>query len=112
MSIHTGISRIVLGRTSSALVAATTWAVEIPGPVSSRVARPSRKAITANSVTTKSTGRVDVIGSVHFLTIFDVPLATCCIATMTRLAPETRSIAPPIPGTILLGIVQLASLPD
>ena len=68
--------------------------------------------MTASSVTTMSTGRVEVIGSVHFLTIFDAPLAVCCIATMTRLAPDTRSMAPPMPGTILLGIVQLASSPD
>ena len=54
-------------------------------------------------MTTKSTGRVDVIGSVHFFTIFGAPLAVCCIATMTRLAPVTKSMAPPMPGTILLG---------
>ena len=97
--------------TSSASVAAVTCAIDIPGPVSSSVARPSGNAITAISVTTRSTGRVDVIGSVHFLTIFGAPLAVCCIATITRLAPEARSMAPPMPGTILLGIIQLASRP-
>ena len=67
-----------------------------------------RKAITAISVTTISIGRNDVTGNRHFLTIFVTPLAVCCIATMTRLAPVTRSMAPPIPGTILPGIIQLA----
>ncbi len=76
------------------------------------VARPSGKAITASSVTTRSTGRVDVTGSVHFFMIFGAPLAVCCIATITRLAPDTRSMAPPMPGTIFPGIVQLANSPD
>jgi hypothetical protein len=85
---------------------------DTPGPVSSRHAPPSRNTITAISVTTISTGRKDVMGSVHFLTIFETPLAVCCIATITRLAPVTRSMAPPIPGTILLGIIQLARSPS
>ena len=38
-------------------------------------------------------------------------LATCSISTMTRLAPWTRSIAPPMPLTILPGIIQLAMSP-
>ena len=66
-------------------------------------------------MTTKSTGRVDVIGSVHFFTIFEAPLAVCCIATMTRFAPETKSMAPPMPGTILLGdhpVGELSGLID
>jgi len=46
---------------------------------------------------------------VHCLTIFGLPLAVCCIATIARFAPVTKSIAPPIPGTILPGIIQLAS---
>ena len=66
--------------------------------------------MTASSVTIKSTGRNEVKGRVHFFMIFGVPLAVCCIATMT-LAPVTRSIAPPIPGTILPGIIQLARRP-
>ena len=52
-----------------------------------------------------------VSGSVHVLTILGLPLAVCCMATITRLAPVTRSIAPPMPGTILPGIIQLASRP-
>ena len=51
-------------------------------------------------------------GSVHSSTILCVPsLATCSIITMTRLAPCTRSIAPPMPLTILPGIIQLARSP-
>ena len=34
------------------------------------------------------------------------------MATITRRAPVTRSIAPPIPGTILPGTIQLASRPS
>ncbi len=38
-------------------------------------------------------------------------MATCSISTITRLAPCTRSIAPPMPLTILPGIIQLAMSP-
>ena len=33
------------------------------------------------------------------------------MAIMTRFAPVTRSMAPPIPGTIFPGIIQLANRP-
>ena len=82
-----------------------------PGAVSSNVALPSGKPITAMSVTTRSTARAEVSGRLHFGTIFDLPLAACCMATITRFAPLTRSIAPPIPGTILPGMVQFARRP-
>ena len=88
---------------SSASVASRTCATVTPGAVSSSVARPPGKPITASSVTTRSTGRTEVSGSEHCLTIFDWPFAVCCMATITRFAPETRSIAPPMPGTILPG---------
>ena len=39
-------------------------------------------------------------------------LATCSISTITRFAPWTRSIAPPIPLTIFPGIIQFAMSPD
>jgi 3-oxoacid CoA-transferase subunit B len=38
-------------------------------------------------------------------------LAECSITTTTRLTPATRSIAPPMPFTILPGIIQLARSP-
>ena len=38
-------------------------------------------------------------------------MAVCSISTITRLAPWTRSIAPPMPLTILPGIIQLAMSP-
>src|SRR5688572_19944840 len=105
-----------IGRTSretfrSASVARSTSATPTPGAVSSTVARPSGNPMTASSVTTRSTARADVRGRRHFATIFDLPFAVCCMATITRLAPETRSIAPPMPGTILPGIIQLARCP-
>ena len=53
-----------------------------------------------------------VSGSEHSWTILAVPsLAACCIITMTRRAPATRSIAPPMPLTSLPGICQLAMSP-
>src|SRR3954452_12300962 len=96
------------GIMSSASVAATTSATLMPGAVSSRVARPSGNPITAMSVTTIFTGLAEVSGNVHCFTIFDLPFAACCIATITCFAPATRSMAPPMPGTILPGIIQLA----
>lgn len=41
--------------------------------------------------------------------IFGAPLAVWIVATITRRAPVTRSIAPPILGASLPGIIQLAS---
>ena len=54
---------------------------------------------------------IEVSGKLHFFTIFDLPFAVCCIATMTRLDPVTRSMAPPMPGTIFPGIIQFARCP-
>jgi len=60
----------------------------------------------------RSTTRRPVSGKEHSLTIFNAPsFATCSMSTMTRLAPWTRSMAPPIPLTILPGIIQLAMSP-
>src|ERR1700730_243842 len=102
------ISGTLAGMNRSASVTAITSATLTPGAVSCSVIFPPEKPITAISVTTRSTGREEVSGRTHFWTIFDFPFAACCIATMTRLAPLTRSIAPPIPGTILPGIIQFA----
>jgi hypothetical protein len=63
------------GTTSSASVAASTSRTVAPGPVSPRCARPASNAITASSVTTRSTGRTDVSGNVHARTILGFPLA-------------------------------------
>src|SRR4029450_2082089 len=105
------ISGTASGIAISASVTARTSATLTPGAVSSRIALPSEKAMTAMSVTNMLTGLVDVSGRVHLATIFDLPFAACCMATITRLAPLTRSIAPPMPGTILPGIIQLARCP-
>ena len=89
-------------------MAATTCSTLTPGAVSISVARPPGKPITASSVTTRSADRAEVSGSEHCFTILGLPFAVCCMATITRFTPSTRSIAPPIPGTIFPGIIQLA----
>ena len=49
----------------------------------------------------------------HWVRILGLPsFAVCSIVTTTRRAPATRSMAPPIPFTILPGIIQLARLPS
>ena len=59
-----------------------------------------------------STQRWPVSGRLQCLTSLAPPsLALCSIATTTFLTPATRSIAPPIPLTILPGIIQLAMSP-
>ena len=68
------------------------------------------RSITASSVTIRVTRRLAVSGSVHSGTIFGCPFAAWIIATTTCFAPATRSIAPPMPGTILPGTVQLAEV--
>src|SRR3954462_9263421 len=110
-TFYSFISGTLSGTVSSASVTASTSATLTPGAVSCSVALPPGKAMTAISVTTRSTGRTEVSGRLHLGTILDLPLAACCIATSTRLAPLTRSMAPPMPGTILPGIIQLARRP-
>ncbi len=57
--------------------------------------------------------RFPVRGSEHSLTILASPfLELCSIITMTRRTPATRSMAPPMPLTILPGIIQLAMSPS
>ena len=54
----------------------------------------------------RCTQRRPVRGSVHRLRIFFSPdFAVCSIVTTSRRAPATRSIAPPMPFTILPGIM-------
>src|ERR1017187_1029080 len=53
---------------------------------------------------------MEVKGRVHFLMIVGFPLAVCVMATITRLAPVTRSIAPPHAETIQL--ISRSLLPD
>src|ERR1700687_4902416 len=53
-----------------------------------------------------------VRGSVHFLRILGLlSRVACSMAIKTRLAPATRSMAPPMPFSILPGIAQLARVP-
>ena len=64
------------------------------------------------SVMTRLTTARPVRGKLHSLTIFNMPsLVRCSIITMTRFAPWTRSMAPPIPLTSFPGTNQLARSP-
>ena len=72
--------------------------------------------MTPKSVMMRSTTPKPVRGKVHWGKILrsSVPsffLATCSIKMITRLTPATKSIAPPMPLTILPGIIQLARSP-
>ena len=68
--------------------------------------------MTARSVTIVWTHATPVSGSVHRSRIFGAPsLVVCSIITITRAAPATRSIAPPMPLIILPGIIQFARSP-
>ena len=58
------------------------------------------------------TRRCAVSGSRQRSTSFDSPLATRCMATTTLAAPLTRSIAPPMPGTIFPGTFQFPKWPS
>jgi hypothetical protein len=70
------------------------------------------KEKTAISVISKSTTAFPVRGKVQLDNILCSPfLAVCSIVTTTLLAPFTKSIAPPIPFTILPGMIQLARSP-
>ncbi len=86
---------------------------DTPGACSSSLKPPSdNTSSTANSVTIFLTQRIPVSGREHFLRSFEAPsLFTCCMATMIFLAEATKSMAPPIPFTILPGIFQLAMSP-
>jgi hypothetical protein len=77
---------------------------------------PGVTSSTARSVMMRFTTPRPVSGSVHLGRIFRSVLpsflvATCSISTITRPTPATRSIAPPMPLTILPGIIQLARSP-
>ena len=97
---------------SSGSVAARTSSTLTPGAVSRRTRPSGSTSMTARSVMIRWMQRSPVSGSEHSRTIlWPPPLATCSIITMVRLAPWTRSIAPPMPLTILPGIIQLARSP-
>lgn len=59
-----------------------------------------------------STTPLPVSGNVHCSRTFGLPsLAVWSISTITRFTPDTKSIAPPGPLTILPGTIQLARSP-
>ena len=69
--------------------------------------------MTASSVMIRLTHFSPVNGSVQRVQILCTPpFAACSIAMITFFAPATRSIAPPMPLTILPGIIQLARFPS
>ena len=105
--------RQVSRRCTGAPVAARTCSTVTPG-ASSTSSRPSpATSSTARSVMIRWThAAAGVAAACTRSTILCEPsLATCSISTITRLAPWTRSIAPPMPLTILPGIIQLAMSP-
>jgi len=60
----------------------------------------------------RSTTPLPVRGRVHSRTSLERPdFSQCSMTTMTRLTPATRSIAPPMPLTILPGTIQFARSP-
>src|SRR5208337_1700341 len=94
-------------------VARCTSSAVSPGATSSSTSPHPVTRMYAISVTIVPTTRTPVSGSVHFFKIFGAPsFVVCSIATTTRRAPATKSIAPPIPFTIFPGIIQFARLPD
>ena len=99
-------------RNASAVpVARSTSSTLTPGIVSTSSSPSSPGRITASSVTMRSTRRTDVSGSVQRSTSLGPLGERCVIATMTRRAPVTRSIAPPMPGTFCPGTIQFARRP-
>src|SRR5205814_4740666 len=101
------------GTMSLASVAALTLSRVVFAAISRSTSPAGVTSITASSVTIMFTTFKPVNGNEQRFTILCPPsLVVCSIATMTRLAPATRSIAPPIPLTILPGIIQLARLPS
>src|SRR5690606_12045835 len=90
-----------------------TSSTPTPG-ASSTSANPSGvTSTTARSVMTRCTTPVPVRGRSQRATSFGLPsLAVCSIRTLTRRAPCTRSMAPPMPLTILPGIIQFARSPE
>ncbi|SEF17057.1 hypothetical protein SAMN05216533_8128 [Streptomyces sp. Ag109_O5-10] len=100
--------RIIRGASVRAVMSSAVT----PGAVSTSARPAGVTSSTPRSVMIRWTHRSPVSGRVHSSTILGVPsLAVCSIRTMTRRAPWTRSIAPPMPLTILPGIIQLARSP-
>src|SRR5205085_9749817 len=100
------------GRTSFGSVRDCTCS-RVASGASSRRSKPCGvTSMTASSVTMWSTTSTPVRGSVHFFRILGLlSRVACSMAMNTRFAPATRSMAPPMPLSILPGMAQLASVP-
>ena len=96
---------------SVASVAACTCSTVNSGCISVRTMPSGVISMTPISVIIISTWPAAVRGRVHSFKILGAPFWVCSIVRITRFAPTTRSIAPPIPGAIFPGIIQLARLP-
>src|SRR6266496_861881 len=107
-----GISSGASSTTIGGSVARRTSSTVTPGASSCSSSPSAVMSSTARSVMIRCTQALPVSGRLHSFTILWLPsLARCSIITMTRFAPCTRSIAPPMPLTILPGIIQLARSP-
>lgn len=95
---------ICSGTWKSQAVLAFSSSKVTPSAMSTSVRSPAVRSTlnTARSVTIMLTARGPVNGKEHSLTIFGTPsFEQCCIVTITFVLSgfETRSIAPPIPGS-------------
>src|SRR3984957_7915891 len=112
VTTHTAIVSKLDARCKTASVAFCTYSAVTPGATSSSTRPSGRTSITPNSVTISETTPTPVSGRLHFLTILGSPsLVVCSIAMITRFAPATKAIAPPIPFNIFPGIAQFARFP-
>ena len=67
---------------------------------------------TPSSVISRSTTPAPVSGRLHSLSSLGAPdFSQWSMTTTTRFTPATRSMAPPMPLTILPGTIQLARSP-
>src|SRR6266508_1228106 len=105
---HASIGRSSPDTRKAACVLARISSTVTSGAISTSTSSlPSRSTSkTQRSVMILWTQRLPVRGSVQAFRILGSPLlAVCSIVTTSRRAPATRSIAPPIPFTILPGIM-------
>src|SRR6266487_3492013 len=105
-----GISSGASSTTIGGSVARRTSSTVTPGASSCSSSPSAVMSSTARSVMIRCTQALPVSGRLHSFTILWLPsLARCSIITMTRFAPCTRSIAPPMPLTSLPALIRSGS---
>mmetsp|Transcript_57521 Transcript_57521/g.175180 ORF Transcript_57521/g.175180 Transcript_57521/m.175180 type:complete len:269 (+) Transcript_57521:299-1105(+) len=97
-------------------VASRTASTVVSGAISTSVGGASgpvvTKSKTPSSVMQRLTTRAPVSGKPQLcFNLCLPPLARCSITTSTRESDDTRSMAPPMPLTILPGMIQFAKSP-